>query len=234
MILLGIAKAGFGGGAGVAATPLLAMTIAVTDAIAMLLPLLMLCDVFSVWHYRTTFHRRSVKLLLPGSIVGVAFGTLFFRVFIENENILEVGLGLVALLFVGFQVMSQRWPTALHSRHPNAAEGILMGAVSGFTSTIAHAGGPPTTMYLLPQRLPRDMFVGTTVIFFAALNWIKLGPFIYLGLLNPTNLTVVALLAPLTLLGVRLGIILNQRFSDVWFNRIVYAVLTVTGLRLLF
>lgn len=231
--MLGVAKAGFGGGAGVAATPLLAMTISVTDAVAMLLPLLMLCDVFSVWHYRGTFDRRSVKLLLPGSVVGVVIGTLFFGFFIANQRILEVGVGFVALLFVGFRVVSQRWSSALQSRHPGAAEGVFMGAVSGFASTIAHAGGPPATIYLLPQHLGRDLFVGTTVIFFAALNWLKLGPFIFLGLLNPTNLTVVAMLAPLTLLGVRLGIFLNRRFSDVWFSRVVYAVLVAAGLRLL-
>ena len=82
--------------------------------------------------------------------------------------------------------------------------------------------------------MARDLFVGTTVIFFAGLNWIKLVAFIFLGLLNPTNLTAVAILAPLTLLSVRLGIILNRHFTDVWFNRIVYTVLVVTGLRLLY
>ena len=86
---------------------------------------------------------------------------------------------------------------------------------------------------LLPQRLARDLFLGTTVIFFAALNWLKLGAFVSLGLLNPVNLTVVAILAPLTLFSVRLGIFLNKRFSHVWFRRIVYGVLVVTGIRLM-
>jgi uncharacterized membrane protein YfcA len=210
------------------------MTIPITDAVALLLPLLMLCDVFSVWHYRGTFHRRSVKLLLPGSIIGVAIGTLFFGYFIENQRVLEVGLGVVTLLFVGFRLASHRWTPALQGRHPKAAEGVFMGMVSGFASTLAHAGGPPTTIYLLPLRMARDLFVGTTVIFFAGLNWIKLAAFIFLGLLNPTNLTAVAILAPLTLLSVRLGIILNRHFTDVWFNRIVYTVLVVTGIRLLY
>ena len=209
------------------------MAIPVTEAVALLLPILMLCDVFSVWHYRGTFHRRSIRLLLPGSVVGVAIATIFFGYFIENQRVLEVSLGLVTLLFVGYQMANQRWLRRLHGRHPSAPQGVLMGAVAGFASTIAHAGGPPTTIYLLPQRLARDLFLGTTVIFFAALNWIKLGSFVFLDLLNPTNLTVVAMLAPMTLLSVRLGIFLKGHFSDVWFNRIIYSVLAVAGICLL-
>jgi uncharacterized protein len=233
VVFLGIAKAGFGGGAGVVGTPLLALTIPVGDAVALLLPLLMLCDVFSVWHYRSTFHRRSVALLLPGAAVGIAIGTVFFGFFLDNTDILRTGVGLLALIFVGFHVLRTLAGKALEARHPHGAEGVFWGTVAGFTSTLAHAGGAPVAVYVLPQRLPRNIFVGTTVIVFSAINWMKVPPYIWLDLYHVGNLATVAVLAPLTFLGVRLGIWLNRRFSDLWFGRVVYGILLVTGVKLL-
>jgi len=230
--MVGIAKAGFGGGAGVVGTPLMALTVPVGDAVALMLPLLILCDVFSLWHYRTRFHRRSVRLLLPGAVLGVVGGTAFFGYFLANQRALQIGLGAIALFFVAFQGARVLVLGILEKRHPQAIEGVFMGGLSGFASTLAHAGGPPVAIYLLPQKLPRDLFVGTTVIFFASLNLMKLGPYTALGLIHIGNLTAIAILAPLTFVGVRLGIWLNRRFTDVWFLRAVYAVVLLSGLHL--
>lgn len=233
VVFVGIAKAGFGGGVGVVATPLMALTVPVADAAAILLPLLIVCDVFAVAHYRRTFHRRSIKLLLPGAAVGIGVGAAFFGYFATNERVLQIGLGVLAALFVLYQVVRGVVSEAIAGRHPHASEGVLMGALSGFTSTLAHAGGPPATIYLLPQKLPREIFVGTTVIFFAAVNQIKLIPYVGLDLLTIGHLGTIAVLAPLSYVGVKLGIFLNTRFTDVWFNRIVYSVLLVTGVQLI-
>lgn len=230
---VGIAKAGFGGGIGIIATPLMALAIPVTDAAAILLPLLIVCDVFAVAHYRRRFHGRSIKLLLPGAVVGISVGAFFFGYFSGNERVLQVGLGVLSVVFVAFQAARALIFGLLHSRRPPAAEGVAMGAISGFTSTLAHAGGPPVTIFLLPQQLPRDLFVGTTVIFFAAINQIKLIPYIGLGILGAGHLLTILVLAPLSFVGVRLGIYLNRRFSEVWFNRVVYGVLLLTGVQLI-
>jgi len=230
---VGIAKAGFGGGVGVLSTPLIALTIPATDAAAIMLPILIACDVFAVNHYRMHFDRRSIKLLLPGALLGISAGALFFGYFRDNQRVLQLGIGLLALSFVLFQTFHAVILGVLEKRRSPPAEGILMGAISGFASTLAHAGGPPVAMYLLPQKLSRDLFVGTTVIFFAAINLIKLIPYSLLGLFKAGNLVTILLLAPLTYVGVRLGIYLNRRFTDLWFNRVVYIVLSLTGLQLL-
>lgn len=232
VLFVGIAKAGFGGGVGILATPLMALAIPVTDSAAILLPLLIVCDVFAVAHYRRTFDRRSVVLMLPGAVVGIGVGAFFFGYFSSNERMLQIGLGALCLFFVLFQILRALIMGALSKRHPHAAEGVMMGAVSGFTSTLAHAGGPPATIYLLPQKLERSIYVGTTVMFFAAINQIKLIPYLGLDILRTEHLIVIAILAPLSYVGVRIGIFLNKRFTDVWFNRIVYTVLFVTGVQL--
>ncbi len=232
MIIFGISKAGFGGGIGVIATPLVSLTIPVTDAVAVLLPLLIMADVFSISHYRMHFHRRSVSLLLPGALLGVAIGGFFLGSFRGNERILQIAIGVVALWFVLFQALRALIIGIMEKRRPRAFQGILMGALSGFSSTLAHAGGPPFTMYLLPQKLPRDLYVGTAVIFFSVINLLKLIPYHALGLLRLGNLSTIIILGPLTYVGVRLGIYFNRRFTDLWFNRAIYAILVFTGLQL--
>ena len=227
-----MAKAGFGGGAGVLGTPLMALTIPVAEAVALMLPLLIASDIFSVWHYRTRFHRRSVGLLLAGSVLGGGVGTAFFGFFIGNQRILQVGVGVLALLFVAFQLGRGYISGMAEARRPSAVEGLLMGAASGFGSTLAHAGGPPAAMYVLPQKLPRDLFVGTTVTFFAGLNLIKVVPYYGLGLWKASDVWTILMLVPLSFLGVRLGLLLNRRFTDTWFTRVVYALLFATGLKL--
>ena len=233
VLLMGVAKAGFGGGIGILATPLLALMVSVADAVALLLPLLIACDVFAVRHYRRTFDKTSVQRLLPGSVLGIGAGAFFFGYFSQHERVLEVGLGCLALLFVAFQFGRAAIVGAVRKQRPGSLAGVLMGAISGFTSTIAHAGAPPVVIYLLPQQLPRHVFVGTTVIFFAALNLLKLPPYWGLGLFHPDIFKTTLLLAPLAYAGVKLGVFLNQRFSDVWFNRVVYGMLLATAVQLI-
>lgn len=232
VILVGIAKAGFGGGIGVIATPLLALTIPVPDAAALLLPLLIIIDLITVRHYYKTFDKQSLVVLLPSAVVGIVLGALFFGLFSENERVLRIGIGVLALAFVAYQAGRSLLMGKLVNRRPPKAAGYALGSVAGFSSTLAHAGGPPATVYLLPQGLPRNIFVGTSVVFFTAVNLIKLVPYGALGLLRVGNLTTILLLAPLSIVGVRLGLYLNKRFTDRWFNLVIYVLLFFTGVQL--
>ncbi len=230
--LVGIAKAGFGSGPGLLATPLIALAIPVADAAALLLPLLIVADIFSLRHYRHSYDSKSLKHLLPGAMIGIVVGALFFGYFSSNERIMQIGIGLLALLFVLYQLTRTLIFGAMAGRRPPAPVGVLLGVTAGFTSTLAHAGGPPAVIYLLPQKLPRQIFVGTTIITFFAINVVKLLPYGMLGLLRFGNLLTILLLSPFAVLGVTAGIYLNQRFDDRWFNRIIYVILFLTGLQL--
>ena len=232
VLVIGLSKAGFGGGVGAISTPLLALTIPVPEAAALLLPLLIFADLSALPHYHHHVDRHSIKWLLPGSLVGILLGSLFFRYFSANEHVLKVGIGVISLLFIAYQAGQYWLAKALAGKRPSAASGIGLGLTAGFTSTLAHVGGPPVTMYLLPQKLPRQVFVGTTLILFTIINLVKLIPYGLLGLLRIGNLTTILILAPVVFIGIRLGIYLNQRFSDVWFNRVIYALLLFTGIQL--
>ena len=233
VILIGIAKAGFGGGPGMLATPLIALTIPVADAAALLLPLLILADILSLPHYHNEFDRTSLQVLLPSAVVGIALGGLFFGLFSQNERVLEIGIGILALAFVAFQTGQALIFGALEGRRFARPTGWLLGTLGGFTSTLAHAGGPPVVIYLLPQKLPRNIFVGTTVIIFMVINLVKLVPYSMLGLLRVGNLLTILILAPLVYVGVRLGIYLNLHFTDKWFNVVIYSFLILAGVQLI-
>lgn len=233
VLVVGLSKAGFGGGVGAVSTPLLALTIPVPEAAALLLPLLILADLFALRYYRHHYDRYSVGWLLPGGLLGILVGSLVFRYFSANEHILKIGIGMISLLFIAYQLARHWLMKALAEKRPSPTSGISFGFAAGFASTLAHVGGPPITMFLLPQKLPRQVFVGSTLVFITIVNLVKLIPYSLLGLLSLGNINTTLILAPIVLLGIRLGIYLNERFSDIWFNRVVYALLLVTGVQLI-
>ena len=232
-MLMGISKGGFGAGIGVAATPIIALTISAADAAAMLLPLLIVADILALRQHRWQFDKPNYRQLAGGALIGIAIGWFFFGYFSHNESILKLSLGILGLAFVGFQLVRGTLLGALSKRTPRPIEGIFWGTLAGFTSTLAHAGGPPILMHLLPQKLPRQIFVSTTVLFFFTVNVVKLIPYGQLGLLRVGNLTSIVVLSPLAYVGVKIGVALNRRFSDQWFNRIIYLGLFLTAIQLI-
>ena len=232
--LIGVSKAGFGAGIGVIATPLMALTIPTAEAAALLLPILIISDFMAIRQYRARFDRHNLKIMVPGAIVGIVLGWFFFGYFRGNERILKMGIGLLALAFVAFQLGYPRLVGVLKGRKSSVGQGLFWGTLSGFASTLAHVGSPPIMVYLLPQNLPRDIYVGTTIYFFTITNIVKLIPYAQLNLLHVGNLSIVLLLLPVSYLGVKLGFLLNRRCSDKWFKRLIYGLLFLTGIQLLF
>lgn len=233
VMLMGISKGGFGTGIGVAATPLIALTISAADAAALLLPLLLVADTFALRQYYRRFDKTNLIQLLIGALVGICLGWFFFGFFRTNERILKLGIGILAMAFVVFQLLRTFLMGALAKRTPRPGQGIFWGTMAGFTSTLAHVGSPPVLIHLLPQKLPRDIFVGTNVIFFMSMNLIKLIPYGQLGLLRMGNLTAIVLLSPLAYAGVKIGVALNRRFNELWFTRVIYFVLALTAVQLI-
>lgn len=228
ILLLGISKGGFGTGMGLLATPMLALVIPAPQAAAILLPILLVMDAAGLWAYRGRWSRALLPLLLAGGLAGVALGTLAFRHF--SEPAVRLAVGVVALAFVAHRALQARLGEA--DRAPSRAKGLFWSALSGLTSTLAHAGGPPLSVYLLPLRLEKAAFVGTTVVFFAVINAAKVGPYFWLGLFDARNLATSAVLAPLAPAGIALGLWCMRRLSPDLFYRIGYAALVVVGAKL--
>lgn len=227
VLIIGISKGGFGGGLGVIAVPMMSLIMSPAEAAGVLLPILCFMDLLSLWKYRGHMHWPNLVILLPAAVLGIVIGTFTFRYL--DEHHLKLLIGILALLFV----LNQWLRPAQKIHRVSKPLGWGMGALAGFTSFIAHAGGPPVNMYLLPQRLDRTLFVGTTVIFFTVVNYVKLIPYYWLGQLSNTNLTLSLLLVPAAVVGVWMGIWLHQRLNDRLFYQICYSLLAVLSLKLI-
>mgnify|MGYP000185498637 CR=1 FL=1 len=234
LMLVGISKGGFGSGIGIVAAPAISLVVPPLTAIGIMLPLLCLMDLVGVWSYRRSWSRPMMLYLLPGAILGIGLATLTAG--FVNEQMIRVLVGLIAVLFSANHWL-RTWRgggRVVAPRPESRVRGIFWAAASGFTSFVGHAGGPPLQVYLLPLRLDKTVFVGTTVIFFMIVNYAKLVPYAWLGLLNQSNLLTALVLAPICPIAMRAGIWLHDKVPEKPFFAICYGFVFVVGLKLLF
>lgn len=228
VILIGLAKGGFVGALAMLGVPLMALVISPVQAAGILLPILIAMDVFALWAYRGVYHALNLKILVPAAIAGIFIGWLTAAYVSEGHVRLIVGI--VALLFTLDYWIGWR---GSDGRGTSVPKGGFWGAVAGFTSFVSHAGGPPVQMYLLPQKLPPRVFVGTCVIFFTCVNWIKVIPYAALGQLGTENLATSAALAPLAPLSIFAGAWLVKKLDMDVFYRLAYVAIFIISLKLI-
>ncbi len=231
IVVIGLAKGGLGGVLAEVATPLLATVMPAQQVIGLLLPILMVGDVFAVWAHWNRWDKKRVLLLIPGAILGVAVGTYLLASI--SPITLRRGIGLIILLFVVYKLFEARILSAVHYT-PRNWHGVLAGGASAVASTLAHTGSPPIVIYLMMQEnmSPRT-FVATSALFFALLNWLKVPSYYMAGLFDFHMVWQVAWLLPLLPLSVWLGKTFASRVNKVIFDRVIAAVLAVTAVLLL-
>lgn len=232
VILFGVSKGGFGSGLGILAVPLLAMVVSPIQAAAIMLPILCFMDLLGLWAYRGKWIWPELRILLPASLIGIGVGTLMFE--IMSPARLRLLLGIVAIAFTLHHYLQAYLSKTTHQKLFAPTIGMGAAALAGFTSFIAHAGGPPITMYLLRRGIDRTQFVATTVVFFAVVNYVKLVPYSWLGQFDDRNLMTSLILAPLAPLSIGLGVWLHNRVTDRFFFQVAYAMLFLVGVKLMF
>jgi uncharacterized protein len=228
--LIGLAKGGFGGTLGTLATPMMALILPADQVLGILLPILMFADIFAVTMHWRRWDFRLVWLLIPGSLVGVTVGTLF----ITNAptHTLRVVLGVIVLFFTVYKLFENRIFASLPYR-PRNWHGLLAGTVAGFSSALAHTGGPPVSVYLLLQDILPPVFIATSAVFFFLLNWIKVPYYLYADLFDLRALGQIVWLMPLVPLGVWVGKRFGDRVSKQTFDRIIVFLLAIAALLLI-
>ncbi|MCW7538795.1 sulfite exporter TauE/SafE family protein [Aquabacterium sp. A7-Y] len=228
VLLMGLSKSGFGAGFGSLAVPIMALTLPVPQAAAIMLPLLAVMDTLGVAAYLKHVDRGLIRLLLPAGLLGTVVGTLLFGV-LPAKAVAAV-VGALTLLFLAQRLL---FPPRPDAPPPPRWLGALLGVASGFTSFVAHAGGPPISAYVLPLRLPPLTFSATMAVFFAAVNASKWLPYAGLGLIDLRNMATALVLMPLAPVGVWAGVRLVKHVRPAWFYRLIYAGMLLTGLKLL-
>jgi uncharacterized membrane protein YfcA len=227
VIMLGLAKGGFSS-VGTTATPLLALYLPPLEAAALLLPILISQDLISVIVYRRDWDASNLKILLPGAVIGMALGWLIASH--VSDNAVRLAVGVIGVGFVGNVWLR---PAVIEPHRMSTASGVFWGALSGFTSFMTQGGGPPFQVYVLPRRLPKLVLVGTTTMFFAAVNAMKIVPYFTLGQFTARNLSTSLTLLPIAVAANFAGIWLVRHTPTEVFYRIAYALLLMISLTLL-
>ena len=214
--LLGLGKGGFSG-IGMISTPLIALVIPPLQAAAIVQPILIVQDAISAWVYRREYSAWNLKVLMVGGVIGV--GAAWVLATYLSDSHVRIMVGVIGV--------------PAEPRKPRAAAGVFWGAMTGITSTLAQAGAPPFQVFMLPQKLDKMTLVGTTLIFFAALNWMKLVAYSALGQFTTQTLLTSALLMPLAIATNFFGIWLVRRVPTETFYKIAYALMFLISLELI-
>lgn len=230
VIVVGMAKGGFSG-LGALATPLAALALPPSTAAAILLPVLIVQDVVSVWSFRHSWDKWVVAWMLPGAVVGVALGWAMAAGI--DESALMAVLGGITLVFGLYRLWIERGGRIVAASSSPGWVGALFGVMTGFTSQVAHAGGPPFQMWVTPRRLPHLTYAGTNSVLFAAINWIKVPSYVLLGAFTHEVVVAAALLVPLAVISTILSVRLVRVLDPTRFYTIIYLLMVLLGGKLM-
>jgi uncharacterized protein len=226
VLLMGMSKSGFGAGFGSLAVPMMALVITVPQAAAIMMPLLLVMDVQGIAAFRKDFDKRLLLFLIPCGLVGTLIGTLLFKLIAVHW--VSGIVGVMTLLFLAQRLL---FPPRQDAKLPRWL-GAILAAMSGFSSFVAHAGGPPFNVFMIAQRLPPVVFTATAAYFFFIINLSKWAPYAWLGLLDLRNFATSLMLLPMAPLGVWLGVKIARRIQPQLFYRLVYLGMFLTGCKL--
>ena len=229
VMIAGISKGGFGASVGFLATPLMALVISPITAAAIMLPILIMIDHANLIAYWRKWKWASVWPAAAAALIGIGLGGLAFGK--VDVDLLRLGLGAIAILFTLFLWARTRgW--APQSSGPRGVRAGVWGTATGFTSTIAHAGGPPVTMYLLDEKLDKTTYQASTVLLFWWVNLVKLIPYGMVGAIDLSSLEVSVKLIPAALIGAWLGLWLHRRAPEKLFFQVMIVFLLIIGIKL--
>ena len=229
IILFGIAKTGLGGSVSLISIPLMTIVMPLTEALALILPILIFSDIIAVYKIRKKFDFPILQLIVPFAVIGLIIGFLTFSFF--SENFLKLFLGIMGFLFSSHYFLFRSY--TISPSKPNFLKGATCASLAGLTSFCAHAGGTPASLYLLPLRLKKEIYVGTRVIFFCIINFFKLPLYIYLSMLDLSTFLRSTTLFPLALAGIYLGYRILELLDENLFYKIVYVLILVSSTKLI-
>ncbi len=229
VILLGLSKSGLSG-LGALAVPILALSISPIQAAAITLPIMVVQDWVGVYAFRREVDKRNLAILLPAALIGVALA--FVMAARVSEDVVRLAIGVISVGFVAITLVRDRLSAS--AARAGVGPGLFWGALAGFASFVSHAGGPPFLVYTLPQRLRAPVFAGTSVLFFAAVNLMKVPPYLLLGQFSQANLFISLTLLPLAIVSTLAGVWVVRRVPAEKFYNLVLAATFGLGVKLIY
>ena len=230
IVLYGIAKSGLGGSISLISVPLMTLVMPLNQALAIILPILIFSDIVAVYRFRKEFDTSTLKLIVPFAGIGIFIGSLTFSYF--SEDILKFVVGLMGFLFTVHYFLLKK--NKGDQSKKSFLKGSICSTIAGFTSFCVHAGGTPTSIYLLPLRLKKEIYVGTRVIFFTFVNLIKLPFYIKLSMVNLETFKQSVMLFPLAFIGIYIGYRILKIIDEKLFYNIIYILILISSTKLIY
>jgi uncharacterized membrane protein YfcA len=228
VFLIAFMRGAFGGGFAIIGIPLLSLRLDPITAGALLAPFVV-NDLFALRYWKPgTWSKPDLKLLVPALLIGIAVGTVLMRIL--DRHVIEIAMALITLLFAALWFMGGG---KVQSEPRKPAKGLFAGFCSGVTTMVAHAGGPPLAMYLLPLGLPKSVMAGTTSLFFTVGNVAKAGPWLWLAQPGRDIWLLMLICVPVIPLAIWAGWRLHERLDQQKLYRVCYGLLIVTAMKLL-
>lgn len=229
VFLIAFMKGAFGGGFAIVGIPLLSLAMDPIAAGALLAPLFVVMDLTALRFWRpNTWSRVDLAMLLPALVVGIGLG--YFALRDLDRHAVEIVMGVVTLVFAGLWFLSGG---EIKPRPRSTLKATFAGLSSGVTTMVAHSGGPPLAIYLLPLGMSKALYAGTTSLFFTVGNLLKAGPWLVLATPSRSLWMLMALCVPAVPVGVWAGWRLHERLDQRALYRLCYAILVVTAAKLL-
>ena len=230
IVLYGIAKSGLGGSMTLISIPLMTVVMPLGQALAIILPILIFSDMVAVYRFRKNFDLVTLKLLVPGAAIGIFIGSITFMYF--SESLLKFLIGLMGFMFAGHYFLFKT--RNFIPLKKSFFKGGICSVISGFTSFCVHAGGTPLSVYLLPLRMKKEVYVGTRIIFFTCVNLIKFPFYINLSIVTLESIKQSLLLFPLAVLGIIIGYQILKIIDERLFYNIIYILIFFSSGKLIF
>ncbi|MDT0544691.1 MULTISPECIES: sulfite exporter TauE/SafE family protein [Streptomyces] len=243
--LVGFSKTSVSG-ANTVSLAIFAAVLPARESTGILLPLLIIGDLFAVYTYRRHADWATLVRLFPAVAVGVVAGTVFMLW--ADDAAVRVSIGVILLVMASVTLWRRRAASRAAGEKKEATEagqdqaqghsGARLkagsyGVLGGFTTMVANAGGPVMSMYLLSAGFRKLGFLGTSAWFFLIVNVAKVPFSVGLGLIDGRSLLLDAGLALCVIPGAFLGKAIADRINQLLFERLVIAATVVGGAQLL-
>lgn len=212
--------------------PLMSLFMDPTIAAGLLLPIYIVADMYAVYLFRKAFSVRNLQILLPAAIVGIGAG--FATVSYVPGDATKLLVALIGLVYLAGALRRRFSRIIVPARPADVPRGLVWGGLAGLTSYISHAGGPPFQAYVLPQKLDKMVYLGTSTIFFAVVNLLKVPPFILAGQITWDSAAQAIWLAPFALAGAWSGAAVARALSDRVFFALIEVALALVSIKLLY
>lgn len=219
---VGLSKTSFGTGVGLVLTPILSIYLPPRFVLGILAPMMIIGDLAVAYFLWKKWDLKFFFVMFPTMALGVVLGAVLVSRLSNYQA--RIAIGILVLIFAGYQLLTMLRQGELIYVPPRKGLGSVVGFFAGFSSSAAHSGGAITVPYFLASGLSKEGVVATNFALFAVCNWVKLGSYVSVGMVDWEIIRWTLFMLPVAVLGGFVGRWMNRAVSREMFTRVALAL----------